>query len=88
MENPGVVNANHLLVAASIILIAGILSSKIAGWFKTPDVVVLLLIGILIGPPGLNWISLPVEGTVKVLSQILFAVKKLPESIFPYAAKE
>lgn len=68
MENPGITAALHLLLIASLILGVGILSSKLAGWFKVPDVVVLLLAGVLIGPPLLNWVNVPVEGT---LNQII-----------------
>ena len=68
MENSGIIAATHLLFVSSIILLVGIFSSKVAGWIKIPDVVVLLLAGILIGPPGLGWVSVPVEGA---LNQII-----------------
>ncbi|MBI3594789.1 MAG: sodium:proton antiporter [Nitrospirae bacterium] len=73
MESPGTLAALHVLGISAIILAIGILSSKLAGWIKVPDVVVLLLAGVFVGPPGLNWVDVPVEGSINQIILIFGA---------------
>src|SRR5215471_21535527 len=50
--------AKHVLLSGGIVLAAGIASGLLAQKLKVPDVVVLLLVGILIGPNGLSLINI------------------------------
>lgn len=67
MENYAIQTSHHILVTFAIIFITGVIFSKLAGSIKVPDVVVFLLAGILIGPNGFNFISVPVDSTVNQL---------------------
>ena len=42
--------AKHVLLAAGVVLAAGILSGFVAQKLRVPDVVVLLMVGMLLGP--------------------------------------
>jgi cell volume regulation protein A len=73
MENPGIIDATRFLLMALIVLVFGVFSSKISAWLKVPDVVVLLIVGILVGPPALHLIDLPAESAVNQIVLIFGA---------------
>jgi cell volume regulation protein A len=73
MENPGIIDATRLLLMALIVLVFGVFSSKISAWLKVPDVVILLIVGILVGPPALHFIDLPAESAVNQIILIFGA---------------
>jgi cell volume regulation protein A len=60
--------AKHVLLAAGVVLAAGILSGFAAQKLKVPDVVVLLLVGILIGPASLGLVDIRADSA---LNQII-----------------
>lgn len=60
-----------LLITFAIILMAGALAGKIADKLKIPDVVLYLVMGIIIGPPGLNVIDVPASS---VLNQVMLII--------------
>jgi len=59
--------AKHVLLAAGVILGAGILSGFVAQKLKVPDVVVLLLVGILIGPSALGLVDIRADSALNQL---------------------
>jgi len=59
--------AKHVLLAAGVILGAGILSGFAAQKLKVPDVVVLLLVGILIGPSALGLVDIKADSALNQL---------------------
>jgi len=59
--------AKHVLLAAGVILGAGILSGFVAQKLKVPDVVVLLLVGILIGPSALGLVDIKADSALNQL---------------------
>lgn len=67
MENYAIQASHHILVTFGIILITGVIFSKLADLIKMPDVVIFLLAGVLIGPNVLNLISIPVDSTTNQL---------------------
>jgi len=73
MENATIQNVHHLLTTLSIILVIGTIVGKLANYFKIPDVVLYLLVGILIGPPGVGLVDIPVESTANQLILIMGA---------------
>ncbi len=60
--------AKHVLLSGGIVLAAGIASGLAAQKLKVPDVVVLLLVGIAIGPQGLALVDIKAESA---LNQII-----------------
>jgi potassium/hydrogen antiporter len=65
--------AQGVLVTFAIIFVAGAIAGKVADLLGIPDVVVYLLIGIVIGPPGLDIINLPAESVLNQLMLIIGA---------------
>lgn len=64
MENTVIQSANHLMEIIGIVILAGLLFTKISEAIKLPDVVLYILAGILLGPHFLNWINIdryPIE---------------------------
>lgn len=64
MENVTTTTVNQLLILFSIILISGMLFSKIGEIIHLPDVVMFILSGILLGPHVLNVISIDQYPTI------------------------
>jgi len=64
MENSTIHLSNQVLITFAILFVTGILAGKVAGYLKVPDVVLYLIAGIVIGPPGINLIAVPVESPV------------------------
>src|SRR5262245_23434396 len=56
--------AKHVLLAAGTVLGAGVLSGFLAQKLKVPDVVVLLLVGILLGPHALALIDIKADSAL------------------------
>ncbi|HWR45384.1 sodium:proton antiporter [Sporomusa sp.] len=73
MENNAIQTAHQVLITFSVILVAGALAGKVADKLKIPDVVLYLLIGIVIGPPGLGLIDIPENSVVNQLVLVLGA---------------
>lgn len=65
--------AHNVLISFAILFAAGALAGKAAEVIKIPDVVLYLLIGILIGPPVLNFIDIPQESALNQLMLVLGA---------------
>ena len=59
--------AKHVLLAAGVVLAAGILSGFAAQKLRVPDVVVLLVVGILIGPSALGLIDIKADSALNQL---------------------
>jgi len=59
--------AKHVLLSAGVVLGAGILSGFAAQKLKVPDVVVLLLAGILIGPSALGLVDIKADSALNQL---------------------
>ncbi len=73
MESAAINASNLILINFAIIFVVGAVFAKLAGYLKVPDVVMYLLAGILIGPPGLNLISIDVNSLINQLVLILGA---------------
>ncbi len=58
MENTSILVVNEILTLSAIILIVGMIFSKISKVVKLPDVVLFLIAGIIIGPAVLNIASI------------------------------
>lgn len=67
MENHAIAATNHILIVFAIIFITGAAFGKLAGRLKVPDIVLYVVAGILLGPPGLNLISIAVDSSVNQL---------------------
>jgi len=68
MEAPASIElAKHVLLAAGVVLAAGILSGFAAQKLKVPDVVVLLLVGILLGPAVLGLVDIKADSALNQL---------------------
>lgn len=64
MENTIIQSANQLMELIGLVILAGLVFTKISEVIKMPDVVLYILAGILLGPHFLNWINIdkyPVE---------------------------
>src|ERR1041384_4042177 len=59
--------AKHVLLSAGVVLGAGILSGFAAEKLEVPDVVVLLLVGILIGPSALGLVDIKADSALNQL---------------------
>ncbi|MEA3194150.1 MAG: potassium/hydrogen antiporter [Betaproteobacteria bacterium] len=59
--------AKHVLLSGGVVLAAGILSGFAAQKLRVPDVVVLLLVGILIGPASLGLVEIRAESALNQL---------------------
>ena len=71
MESHAIEVAKSVLTTFAILLAAGALAAKVADLFEIPDVVLFLIIGIIVGPPGLNLMQVPSES---VLNQMMLIV--------------
>ncbi|AOT70092.1 cation:proton antiporter [Geosporobacter ferrireducens] len=58
MENASVMAVEEIFTLIVMILLTGVLFSKLSKILKIPDVVMFLIAGILIGPAVLNWASI------------------------------
>lgn len=65
--------AQGILMTFAILFVAGIVVGKIADLIKIPDVVLFLLVGIVIGPPGLNLIDVPADSALNQLTLMIGA---------------
>jgi len=65
--------AEHVLLTFAILFMAGIVVGKVADVIKIPDVVLFLLVGIMIGPQGINLIHVPVDSTLNQLTLLIGA---------------
>lgn len=61
MEQSAIFLAHQLLITVAVILVAGTLVGKIANSINIPDVACYLLIGMLIGSPGLGVLNIAVD---------------------------
>lgn len=64
MENTIIQSANQLMELVGLVILAGLVFTKISEAIKLPDVVLYILAGILLGPHVLNWINIdkyPIE---------------------------
>lgn len=59
-----------LLQSVCIIIIAGVLGAKIAGRLGVPDIILLLLLGMALGPAGLALLHVPPDSVMSQLSLI------------------
>lgn len=64
MENAIIQSADQLMELVGLVILAGLIFTKISNIIKLPDVVLYILAGIILGPRLLNWINIdryPVE---------------------------
>ncbi|OJV62437.1 MAG: sodium:proton antiporter [Clostridiales bacterium 38-18] len=64
MENAIIHSADQLMELVGLVILAGLIFTKISNLVKLPDVVLYILAGIILGPQLLNWINIekfPVE---------------------------
>ncbi len=64
MENAIIQSADQLMELIGLVILAGLIFTKISNIIKLPDVVLYILAGIILGPRLLNWINIdryPVE---------------------------
>jgi sodium/proton antiporter, CPA1 family (TC 2.A.36) len=64
MENAIIQSADQLMELMGLVILAGLIFTKISNIVKLPDVVLYILAGIILGPRLLNWINIdkyPVE---------------------------
>ncbi len=59
MEIASEIRADHILLAAGIIIAAGSILGYIARRLRVPDIVLFLLAGIALGPEALGWLNIP-----------------------------
>src|SRR5262249_50485475 len=59
--------AKQVLLSGGVVLGAGILSGLAAQKLKVPDVVVLLLVGIVLGPAALGWVDIRADSALNQL---------------------
>lgn len=59
METVAEISAEHVLLAAGIILATGSVLGYIARIVRVPDIVLFLLAGIVLGPELLGWLNIP-----------------------------
>ena len=64
MENVAELRAEHILMAAGIILATGSVLGYIARRLRMPDIVLFLLAGIALGPELLGWLNIPATSTL------------------------
>jgi potassium/hydrogen antiporter len=73
MESHAIEVAKSVLMNFAVLFAAGALAAKIADQLKIPDVVLFLIMGIIIGPPGLNLMQVPAESALNQLMLIVGA---------------
>ncbi len=59
--------ALHELHTTALVLGIGVFVAVLARFVKTPDVALLLIVGMLVGPAGLNWVNVPIESEMNQL---------------------
>lgn len=59
--------AIHDLNLTAIVLGIGVFVAVLARFLRTPDVALLLIVGMLIGPAGLGWLSVPIDSEMNQL---------------------
>jgi len=64
MHNVSELRAEHILLAAGIILAVGSVLGYIARRLRVPDIVLFLLAGIALGPEFLGWLNIPATSTL------------------------
>ncbi|MGA7965844.1 MAG: cation:proton antiporter [Gammaproteobacteria bacterium] len=64
MENVSEIRAEHVLLAAAIILAVGSVLGYIARRLRMPDIVLFLLAGIVLGPEVFGWLNIPATSTL------------------------
>ncbi len=64
MENASELRAEHILLAAGIILAVGSVLGYIARRLRVPDIVLFLVAGIVMGPQLLGWLNIPATSTL------------------------
>ena len=64
MENVAEIRAEHVLLAAAIILAVGSVLGYIARRLRMPDIVLFLLAGIVLGPQVFGWLNIPATSTL------------------------
>jgi cell volume regulation protein A len=73
METASAIRAEHVLLAAGVILAAGSVLGYLAGRLRVPDIALFLIAGILLGPESLGVLSIPATSTLSWVI-IIFAV--------------
>ena len=58
MENPSMMAADEILTLIVLVLVTGMIFSKLSKLVKLPDVVMFLIAGIIIGPSFLGWATI------------------------------
>ncbi|MGH8224832.1 MAG: cation:proton antiporter [Gammaproteobacteria bacterium] len=64
METVAEIRAEHVLLAAGIILAAGSVLGYIARRLRMPDIVLFLIAGIVLGPGVLGWLDIPASSSL------------------------
>ncbi|MGH8128029.1 MAG: cation:proton antiporter [Gammaproteobacteria bacterium] len=64
METVSALHAEHILLAAAIILATGSVLGFIARRLRMPDIVLFLIAGIVLGPEVLGWLDIPATSTL------------------------
>ena len=59
--------AIHDLNLTAIMLGIGVLIAVVARFLRTPDVALLLIVGMIIGPAGFNWVDVPIDSEMNQL---------------------
>lgn len=67
MENHAIAIANQVLISFAIIFMMGAIFGKLAGVLKIPDIVMYVAAGILLGPSGLNLLTITADSSVNQL---------------------
>ncbi|MCE5286864.1 MAG: sodium:proton antiporter [Pelosinus sp.] len=73
MGEEAIALAQHVLLIFAAIFFVGTVTGKAADLLKVPDVVLYLVTGIIIGPPGLGFIDVPASSTLNQLTLIIGA---------------
>jgi cell volume regulation protein A len=73
METVSAIRAEHVLLAAGIILAAGSFLGYLAGRLRVPDIALFLIAGIVLGPESIGVLNIPATSTLSWVI-IIFAV--------------
>lgn len=73
MEADSIVVAQGLLKTFALLFFVGVVAGKLADILQVPDVVLFLFAGMLVGPPGLEWIDVATGSVANQLFLILGA---------------
>lgn len=63
----------HALDLLAIILVIGIVISRVAAMIRVPDIILFIIAGIIIGPAGLGVVDIPTQSTVNSVVLVLGA---------------